>query len=113
MLLLPEKHGSIIEREINSNGDYAVTHYEVLKILDNMTLVKLILETGRTHQIRVHLRFVGHPIIGDTLYGTESKLINRQALHAFRVSFTHPITHKKLNFVSSIPKEIETILSHL
>lgn len=106
---IARKPGSIIEREINSNGDYAVTHYEVLQILNNMTLLKLILETGRTHQIRVHLKFIGHPIVGDTLYNQQSSLISRQALHAFRVTFIHPIIHKKLVFSSKIPQDILTL----
>ena len=89
---IARKENSIIEREVNPNGDASITHIEVLKhfeILDNniqkkLSFVKIILETGRTHQIRVHTNYINHPILGDTLYGTKSTLISRQALHAYK-----------------------------
>ena len=101
--------GSIIERYVHTSGDYAITHYEVLKNLENITLVKLILETGRTHQIRVHMKFIGHPIIGDTLYSKESSVITRQALHAYKVTFIHPITLKTVTFTTEIPNDIKKL----
>ncbi len=105
---IARKMGSIMEREISEEGQRAVTHYEVLNYdkEKDISLVKLILETGRTHQIRVHLAYIGHPILGDTLYGKESKWISRQALHAWRLSFEHPISHKliQLTTPSLFPK---------
>ena len=96
-LPIARKDNSIIERCISENGQQSITHYEVLKEFKNYTLIKCILETGRTHQIRVHLSAIGHPLLGDTLYGNKSDLINRQALHCYKLKFIHPITlwHEK------------------
>ena len=69
------------------------------------------LETGRTHQIRVHTAYIGHPILGDSLYGNESNLINRQALHAYKVEFIHPITNKQLEFIAPIPDDMKLLLN--
>lgn len=107
---ISRKENSIIEREISENGDNAITHFEVLKTYNNMSLVKFVLETGRTHQIRVHSKFIGHPIIGDTLYGTASPLINRQALHAYKVSFIHPITKKQISITTDLPQDISLLI---
>ena len=104
---IARKKDSIIERCVNfESGDIAVTHYNVVRTSDKFSLVEFLLETGRTHQIRVHSAFIGHPIIGDTLYGTPSNLISRQALHAQSVCFIHPIIHKNLNFCSDIPQDM-------
>lgn len=101
--------GSIIERCVSENGEKAITHYEVIKYLNNnTTLVKFVLETGRTHQIRVHSKYMGHPIIGDTLYGKESIFIHRQALHSYITSFIHPITKEKVTYMAQIPEDIQT-----
>lgn len=112
-ILVPiaRKENSIIEREVSENGDTAITHFELLKTSNNMSLVKFILETGRTHQIRVHSKYIGHPIIGDTLYGKSSSFINRQALHAHKVSFIHPITKKQISITTDLPKDISNILA--
>ena len=67
---ISRKEGSIIEREINPNGQTAITHYKLIQNYENYCLVEFRLETGRTHQIRVHSKYIGHPILGDTLYGT-------------------------------------------
>ena len=111
---ISRKDGSIIEREINENGDTAVTHYELIKNFEyegqKLSLVKFILETGRTHQIRVHSKYIGHPIIGDSLYGIVSNLIERQALHAFKVTFIHPLTNKQLVIEAPIPNDMEKII---
>ena len=107
---IARKNDSIIERCVSSTGDKAITHYEVLKECDGFSVVKCILETGRTHQIRIHLSYIGHPILSDTLYGTVSTLIARQALHAYKIMFIHPITKQKLEFTCEIPQDFEKIL---
>ncbi len=107
---IARKENSIIERCIDENGDIAITDYYVIKELDNMSLVYITLQTGRTHQIRVHMSYINHPIIGDSLYGNASKLINRQALHACKVCFIHPITKKKMNIEADIPDDILNII---
>jgi len=107
---IARKENSIIERCVSEAGDIAITHYEVIKNFENYSVVKCILETGRTHQIRVHMAYLGHPLLGDTLYGTSSPLISRQALHAYGISFIHPITKQKLELTAEIPEEFEKVL---
>ena len=108
---IARKDGSIIERCIDENGAKAISHYEVIDTKNNLSLVKFILETGRTHQIRLHSKHIGHPIIGDTLYENESKLISRQALHCHKISFIHPITKNKLELISSIPEDMKKAIN--
>ncbi len=107
---ISRKEGSIIERCISENGQRAITHFEVIEEINNLSVVHFALETGRTHQIRVHSSYIGHPLLGDTLYGSPSALINRQALHAYKISFIHPITNKNLVIKAPIPSDIEKIL---
>ena len=111
---ISRKSDSIIEREINFDGEKAITHFELIKNFEyktkNLSLVKFILETGRTHQIRVHSKYIGHPIIGDTLYGNTSDLILRQALHSYKVSFIHPITKKFIEIEAELPEDMNTII---
>lgn len=107
---IARKENSIIERCVNPNGDNAVTIIELIKTSTNYSLVKCTLKTGRTHQIRVHTSYIGHPILRDDLYGQKSELINRQALHAYKVSFIHPISKKKLKIESNIPKDIQNLI---
>ncbi len=111
---ISRKEGSIIEREINSNGDISITHFELIKNFSakgkKLSLVKFKLETGRTHQIRVHSKYINHPILGDSLYGNNSNLISRQALHSYKISFIHPIINKNLEFKICLPKDINYIL---
>lgn len=109
---IARKEGSIIERTVSSDGDSAITHYDVVKEFNNLSLVHIVLETGRTHQIRVHFSYIGHPILGDTLYGSPSKLINRQALHSYKLTFIHPITKKVLSLEVPLPNDIENIINN-
>lgn len=109
-LPIGRKENSIIERCVCSDGDIAITHYNVLKSLKNTSVVHVTLETGRTHQIRVHLSNIGHPILGDTLYGNPSSVINRQALHAYKVKFIHPITGLNVEYIATIPSDIKSII---
>lgn len=109
-LPIARKAGSIIEREINQNGQSAITHYSVIKEFADYSLVLCKLETGRTHQIRLHLKAISHPIIGDSLYGTPSNLIERQALHSYKIQCIHPVSKKFLNFECEPPKEMRTLL---
>ena len=110
-LPIARKEGSIIERCVSPLGDTAITHYKVLTELDNISVVECLLETGRTHQIRVHLSNVGHAILGDTLYGTRNDDAKRQLLHAYMVRFIHPITKKNVRYISSIPDDIEQYMA--
>ncbi|MFC4076199.1 RluA family pseudouridine synthase [Salinithrix halophila] len=102
-----------LRRKVTPSGDHAVTHYRVLSRTDKATLVHAELETGRTHQIRVHFAHLGHPLFGDTLYGGPASEIRRQALHAFRLAFTHPLTGAKINITAPLPEEMDRLLRHL
>ncbi len=124
---IARKSNSIIEREINTDGDLSITHFELLKNFEiinfentsnkenliKLSIVKFILETGRTHQIRVHSKYINHPLLGDSLYGNLSSLISRQALHSYKISFIHPITKENLVFESDLPNDIKNILDKI
>ena len=108
-LPMARKENSIIERCISENGQEAITHYEVLKTSNDLSLVHCTLQTGRTHQIRVHMSAIGHPLVGDTLYGPNfSDSITRQALHSYKISFIHPISHQIVSFTSELPDDIKS-----
>ncbi len=109
---IARKEGSIIERTVSSDGDSAITHYDVVKEFNNLSLVHIVLETGRTHQIRVHFSHIGHPILGDTLYGSPSELINRQALHSYKLTFIHPVTKKVVSLEAPLPNDIKNIINN-
>lgn len=100
-----------IIRTVHPSGKECITEFKKEKIFNNMTLVKLKLVTGRTHQIRVHLKYIGHPVIGDTLYGSESSLIGRQALHCYEMRFKHPITNKEMIITCPLPEDMEKIIN--
>lgn len=106
---IARKQDSIMEREVNPTGQYAVTHYQLIQNYSDFCLVEFQLETGRTHQIRVHSKHIGHPILGDSLYGTASELISRQALHAYKISVVHPVTHEKLTFETELPNDMASL----
>ena len=105
------KENSIIERCVCFNGQKAITHYKVLNDYDSYSELLVTLETGRTHQIRVHTAFAEHPILGDTLYGSKSSLISRQALHSYRTTIINPITNTKMVFTAPIPDDMKKLLS--
>ena len=99
---------SVITREVNfEHGETAITHYERLAVSDGYSLVELHLDTGRTHQIRVHMKYIGCPLPGDFLYHPVFDRISRQALHSFQLEFTHPITGKPMRFLAPIPKDFQ------
>ncbi|UTR04998.1 RluA family pseudouridine synthase [Alkalihalobacillus sp. LMS6] len=97
------KETSIIEREVRDDGKPAVTHYKRIATNGEWSLVHLRLETGRTHQIRVHLKTSGYPIIGDGLYGGDQRVFTHQALHCFQIHFTQPLTNEKKIIQSDLP----------
>ena len=109
-LPIARKTGSIIERCVKKEGQPSITDYKVIKKCENYSLVECKLKTGRTHQIRVHMSYIGHPLLGDTLYGTSSNLINRQALHSYKIECMHPVFKTPLSFEAKIPKDIEELL---
>lgn len=100
-----------IRRIIDDRGQRSITHYEVMESFPEGDIIKLELETGRTHQIRVHLSSIGHPILGDTLYGDEdNNIIARQALHAYKLNFPHPRTNKIIELSTDLPEDIKTLI---
>src|SRR5699024_2722211 len=102
------------KQAVVKGGRHAVTHFKVIKRYDNFTLVKCILETGRTHQIRVHMKYIGHPLVGDPLYGPR-KVIgkNGQFLHAALLGFKHPRTGKEMVFEAPLPENFQKMLDKL
>lgn len=100
------KKDSIIEREVTDEGQYACTHYNVKRTFSLFTHIELRLETGRTHQIRVHMKHIGHPLLGDDLYGGLRELIQRQALHCREITFFHPFYQKEMMFSSPLPEDM-------
>lgn len=100
--------GSTIERKVDfENGEEAITNYKVIKEKNGHSLVSLILETGRTHQIRVHMKHLGYPLIGDYLYNPDMEKMTRQALHSYKLSFIHPISKKEMEFTAPLPSDME------
>lgn len=108
------KPGSTIERQIDpEHGEIAITHYCRLKTWGNYTLAAFQLETGRTHQIRVHCASMGTPLVGDTLYNhsPSAALMDRQALHAYRIRFQHPVTGLPMKFSAPIPEDMSSFFN--
>lgn len=108
---LARKPGTIIERTIDfERGETAVTHYQVVDEQNGHSLVSLCLETGRTHQIRIHMKHLGYPLVGDYLYNPDMEYIKRQALHSHRLSFAHPITGRPMDFHAPLPDDMRAVL---
>lgn len=106
--------GDSIKRIVYERGQRSVTHYKVLQRLNDATVLEVKLETGRTHQIRVHMNYIGHGIIGDELYGyVDESLINRQALHAYSLEFSQPRTKENLSFIAEIPDDMKKLIEKL
>ncbi len=103
--------GSIIRRCVRVDGLPSLTEYETLQVNDRFTLLRLRPQTGRTHQLRVHMAYLGHPLAGDWLYGTEDKtLIARPALHSYELWFTQPVTGQELHFTAPIPQDMQRLM---
>ncbi|WP_188066325.1 RluA family pseudouridine synthase [Brevibacillus brevis] len=98
------------KRRVVESGDPAITHYEVQQTSEGMTLARVWLETGRTHQIRVHFAHIGHPLAGDTMYGGARGLLRRQALHASKLSFSHPLLEKEIVVEAPIPSDMKRLM---
>lgn len=110
---ISRKENSIIERCVSSDGQVAITHYEVLKEFKGYSLVKCKLGTGRTHQIRVHMAHIGHPLLGDGLYNSNTNnfdLISRQALHSYKMKFIHPVFKNKVLLEADLPTDVKDLI---
>lgn len=97
-------------RTADDRGDRAVTHYEVIESGEDYSFLRIRLETGRTHQIRVHFAYLGTPLYGDRMYGEEHGTIGRQALHCGEVVFTHPVTGERIEVKAELPEDMATLL---
>ncbi len=107
------KEGCTITREVGEGGKESRTHYEALATDGTVTLVRLWLETGRTHQIRVHMSWLGFPLAGDTMYGTDETVLSRHALHCAEMAFTHPLTSERVQLNSPLPSDMrECLIKH-
>ena len=104
------KEGCCITREVGEGGKASVTHYEALATDGAVTLVRLRLETGRTHQIRVHMSWLGYPLAGDTMYGTDETVMPRHALHCAEMAFLHPMTGEPITLRSPLPEDMRACL---
>lgn len=111
---LGRKPGSAVERMVDPlHGERAVTHYRVIGRGGGLSMIRCRLETGRTHQIRVHMAYIGHPLIGDFLYNEANHQMGRQALHAGRLSFIQPMTGRELSFEVPLPPDMEAVYEKL
>ena len=100
-------------RAVGEGGDRAVTHWEVIKQNDTTTLARIKLETGRTHQIRVHFASVGMPLVGDSLYGEDPDNIGHQLLHCEKVTFTHPISGERMTITAPVPEDMQRVIDKI
>lgn len=106
------KHNRL-KMDIIEDGKSAITHYRILQKFKNHTHIKIQIETGRTHQIRVHMKHINHPIVGDRLYSKFISDFPRQALHAKELYFKHPVTNTKLQFTLELPEDLQNLLTKL
>ena len=104
------KEGCCITREVGEGGKPSVTHWKSLGTDGELSLVRLVLDTGRTHQIRVHMAWLGHPLAGDTMYGTDEVYLPRHGLHCARMSFDHPVTGEAMTFSAPVPPDMRQLL---
>lgn len=104
--------GRANRRQVRDDGERAVTHYQVVGKDNAFTLVRLMLETGRTHQIRVHMAYIGHPVTGDRMYGGSSQHISRQALHASEIAFFHPAKNRIITVEAPLPPDIGRVIDN-
>lgn len=104
------KEGCCITREVGEGGKPSVTHWKSLGTDGELSLVRLVLDTGRTHQIRVHMAWLGHPLAGDTMYGTDKVYLPRHGLHCARMSFDHPVTGEAMTFSAPVPPDMRQLL---
>lgn len=108
---LGRKEGTIIERTVDwEHGEEAATHYKLVKEANGHSLVSLRLETGRTHQIRIHMKYLGYPLIGDYLYNPDMEYMTRQALHSHHMEFPHPITGEHMSFTAPLPEDMARVM---
>ncbi len=101
------------KRAVTANGETAITKYQVINSTEDHTLVSVAMETGRTHQIRVHFSHIGHPLVGDTLYGRRSSAFTRQALHSYQVSFLQLDTNTPMTVTADYPEDLKTLINSL
>lgn len=107
---LSRKPGSVIERTVDfEHGEAAVTHYRTIEEKNGHSLVSLHLETGRTHQIRIHMKYLGFPLVGDYLYNPDMEYISRHALHSHKISFRHPISGEWMEFTAPLPEDMKRL----
>lgn len=110
---IARKENSVIERTVSINGNKASTHFTTIINKASYSVLKICLETGRTHQIRVHMKYIGHPLAGDFLYGTEDKdLICRPALHSYSINIMQPFTGKKISVIAPLPEDMRRIIPY-
>ena len=104
------KEGCTITREVGEGGKESRTHWRALATDGEITLVRVVIETGRTHQIRVHMSWLGFPLAGDTMYGTDETVLPRHGLHCARTEFVHPVTGETVRVTSPIPPDMRRVL---
>jgi 23S rRNA pseudouridine1911/1915/1917 synthase len=107
---LKETKTNLVYVSHNDEGKEAITNYKVIKEYKDYSLVEVLLETGRTHQIRCHMAYINHPLLGDLLYGANNKLINRVALHSYKLSFIHPIFKSEVNLKLDLPSDMKGLV---
>lgn len=111
------EEGTIIKRRVDEEGKRAVTHYRRLEVIQvegkAISIIALQLGTGRTHQIRVHMSYIGHPLLGDFLYNEKNHMLTRQGLHSAEIGFNHPITGEYIRVTAPLPKDMEMLMQHL